>query len=314
MCHYYKISLYNTDREHFNLHNPYRYGFNNKELDNEIQDSGNSFDFGARVYDSRPGRWLSLGPMNSKYPQMSPYNGIGNNPLLFIDKIGEDIVIYGLDFRTKEAVPILIIKTNSIKAKKFTQLIAPLSYDVVTHKPHSPLVIDLTKYENTINLITKADAFMISIGGAYAETLGVGASAQIVLINAGDDHGIYFHLPSAPERSVGNGGSVGVEYGPIEFNYITGKKLNRSTFEGKSEGFAGSALGVGIVTVVSYANSEYGNLFQDNGPVLYMGELVSCQTSYGSEVELRYYWSKSKLMDDWSIPFNLLEHKDDSRQ
>jgi RHS repeat-associated protein len=37
----------------------YRYGFNGKEKNNEISGEGNSYDFGARIYDPRLGRWLS---------------------------------------------------------------------------------------------------------------------------------------------------------------------------------------------------------------------------------------------------------------
>jgi len=36
----------------------YRYGFNGKEKDDEVKGSGNSLDFGARMYDSRLGRWI----------------------------------------------------------------------------------------------------------------------------------------------------------------------------------------------------------------------------------------------------------------
>lgn len=69
----------------------YRFGFNGKELDNEIQGNGNSYDFGARIYDSRLGRWLSLDPLMAKYPDESPFCGIGNNPTIFIDPDGRDI-------------------------------------------------------------------------------------------------------------------------------------------------------------------------------------------------------------------------------
>ena len=34
----------------------YRYGFNGKEMDNELKGEGNSYDFGARMYDPRIGR------------------------------------------------------------------------------------------------------------------------------------------------------------------------------------------------------------------------------------------------------------------
>ena len=40
----------------------YRYGFNEKECDSEVSGEGNSYDFGARLYNPRIGRWLSRDP------------------------------------------------------------------------------------------------------------------------------------------------------------------------------------------------------------------------------------------------------------
>jgi RHS repeat-associated protein len=71
----------------------YRYGFNGKENDNEVKGNGNSLDFGARIYDPRLGRWLSVDPLQSKYPGLSPYNYTANNPILFIDPDGREIWI-----------------------------------------------------------------------------------------------------------------------------------------------------------------------------------------------------------------------------
>jgi RHS repeat-associated protein len=53
--------------------NKYRYGFNGMELDNETSVEGGHYDFGARIYDSRIGRWLALDPLMKKYPNLSPY-------------------------------------------------------------------------------------------------------------------------------------------------------------------------------------------------------------------------------------------------
>jgi RHS repeat-associated protein len=41
----------------------YRYGFNGMEKDDEVKGSGNSLDFGSRIYDARTGRWLSVDPV-----------------------------------------------------------------------------------------------------------------------------------------------------------------------------------------------------------------------------------------------------------
>lgn len=70
--------------------NGYRYGFNGKEKDDEVKGNGNSYDFDARIYDARLGRWLSIDPSSNKYPEMSPYNFVMNNPIMYIDPDGKD--------------------------------------------------------------------------------------------------------------------------------------------------------------------------------------------------------------------------------
>jgi len=60
------------------------------EKDDEVKGIGNSLDFGARIYDSRLGRWLSIDPLSAKYPSLSPYNFCENNPIYFNDPTGKD--------------------------------------------------------------------------------------------------------------------------------------------------------------------------------------------------------------------------------
>lgn len=57
----------------------------------DIQGGGNALDFGARIYDSRLGRWLSLDPMQNKYPSLCPYNFVANNPIIYVDPNGKEI-------------------------------------------------------------------------------------------------------------------------------------------------------------------------------------------------------------------------------
>jgi RHS repeat-associated protein len=71
----------------------YKYGFNGKEKDDEISVNGGSYDFGARMYDSRLGRWLACDPLQGKYPDFSPYNFTMDNPILFIDPDGKIVTI-----------------------------------------------------------------------------------------------------------------------------------------------------------------------------------------------------------------------------
>lgn len=71
----------------------YRFGFNGKESDQEINGERNSYDFGARMYDPRIGRWLSLDPIADKYPGYSPYAFCVNNPIIFVDLGGLRVVL-----------------------------------------------------------------------------------------------------------------------------------------------------------------------------------------------------------------------------
>ena len=71
----------------------YRYGFNGQEHEDDIDGGGGDYDFGARIYDSRIGRFLSLDPQSGNYPSISPYCFAGNMPIAFIDDEGENPLI-----------------------------------------------------------------------------------------------------------------------------------------------------------------------------------------------------------------------------
>jgi RHS repeat-associated protein len=71
----------------------YRYGFNGKEKDSEIKGEGNSYDFGARLLDSRLGRWFAPDPLERKFSGFSTYNFAINSPLLHVDTDGKEIFI-----------------------------------------------------------------------------------------------------------------------------------------------------------------------------------------------------------------------------
>ena len=68
--------------------NSYRYGFNGKELDNEIKGEGNSIAFEFRDYDPRIGRFITQDPIANNYPWQSPYAFAANNPVALIDVLG----------------------------------------------------------------------------------------------------------------------------------------------------------------------------------------------------------------------------------
>jgi len=68
----------------------YRYAYNGMEVDKEVSAAGgkNSYTTQFRQYDPRLGRWKSLDPLEAVYIDISPFSGMGNNPVKFIDKDG----------------------------------------------------------------------------------------------------------------------------------------------------------------------------------------------------------------------------------
>jgi RHS repeat-associated protein len=70
----------------------YSFTFNGKEADPELV-TGN-VDFGARIYDSRLGKWMSVDKRYTKYPDFTPYCFAGNNPIIYKDVEGNDIVFF----------------------------------------------------------------------------------------------------------------------------------------------------------------------------------------------------------------------------
>ena len=60
----------------------YRFGFNGKEKTDEIYGDGNGVDFGARIYDGRLGRWMSVDPKTNKYPWVSSFVLNLNSPFM----------------------------------------------------------------------------------------------------------------------------------------------------------------------------------------------------------------------------------------
>src|SRR5690554_3357294 len=81
--------------------------FNAKEFDAEIEvrdspipiknnkkthrQTGNYY-YGARYYDRKWNVWLSVDPLAEKYPSISPYAYVANNPIMYIDPDGRDII------------------------------------------------------------------------------------------------------------------------------------------------------------------------------------------------------------------------------
>jgi RHS repeat-associated protein len=125
-----------TDAKH-------RYGFNGKETDPETGLN----DFGARLYDSRLGRWLAVDPLFKKYAAFSPYVGIGNNPLIFVDIDGRDIIIKG-----QNGITYKYGSGQTVPNDKFIQAVVT-TLDKLKEKGADKLgIIDKISNNNSVNV------------------------------------------------------------------------------------------------------------------------------------------------------------------
>ena len=95
---YYPGGMLMPGRKYSSASANYRYGFNGKELDNEVKGEGNQQDYGMRIYDPRLGRFLSVDPLYKKYPELTPYQFASNTPIQAIDLDGLEKLIYVYNF------------------------------------------------------------------------------------------------------------------------------------------------------------------------------------------------------------------------
>ncbi|MFT7156147.1 MAG: RHS repeat-associated protein, partial [Parvicella sp.] len=93
----------------------YRYGFNGMEKDDEVKGKGNSYNYGARMLDSRLGRWLSIDAEGSN--RESNYSAFANNPIVFEDINGDRIRRFTKSMRLyKQAVAQLGVLQGNVAA------------------------------------------------------------------------------------------------------------------------------------------------------------------------------------------------------
>ncbi len=216
-----------------------RYGFNGKEKDDDVKGVGNSLDFGARIYDTRLGRWLSLDPLQAKYPELSPYNFVANNPIIYVDPDGKDIV----DSKGRTAVR--IDKSGSIEYTEYatadikrvvsSMIVSSVGKQITQDMVTAPQKITITISKETLyknpktgeTSTTKKEGFSNIVGGDTKSTSdGKGglAKADITVYEGSIDKLIKTPNQSmyTKEEHVGN---IGVHEG----THATDKDSNSKT-------------------------------------------------------------------------------------
>lgn len=85
---YYPFGMVALGRS-YSAGSDYRYGFDGYEKLNELLGNNFIYDFGARIYHTKIGKFLSVDSKSNEYSWQSPYAYFSNNPIRNIDFNGE---------------------------------------------------------------------------------------------------------------------------------------------------------------------------------------------------------------------------------
>ena len=191
----------------------YRYGFNNKEKDDEVKGNGNQIDYGFRIFDPRLGKFLSVDPLTKKYPWYTPYQFAGNTPIQAkdVDGLEPAYTIYNKN----TGMPLFVsIPSSTIQARVSTNANFGIALNQETHFGENlstggkivswtgvvaltipgmeefgpPLILTGSRMKNAGTALTLADdynkgnrtAFIVDAVGAYAGTKVDSKVSQVI--------------------------------------------------------------------------------------------------------------------------------------
>ena len=196
---YYPFGMQMPGRKYSTSSSKYRYGFNGKEKSDEI--TNDDYDYEARIYDGRLGKWFSVDPHQINYTSLSPYSFCANNPILYIDKGGNDIIIYYYDLAIGEYREHIRIITDKYNVERCTNVLLLPMYNGAPPAggwmPRYDYTFDMRKYENSMSKVVESvgeqfellqhlplfpDAITIQAGFGLVVGSGIVAGSQVVIM------------------------------------------------------------------------------------------------------------------------------------
>ncbi len=279
----------------------YRYGFNNMERDDELKGKGNSYDFGARLYDSRIGRFFSVDPLTAKYPFYSPYQFSGNRLIDMVELEGLEPAKPGTTLGQKS----LNQEGNSGKVDEYTwsQETSNKQNWIKGAEYTGPSKVENANMAEHVYSTSKSN---VKIGSEATNTDyklmakfngGEGSSGFKAALYARDIDGIKFYslafagtddlIDGLDDASAGlgntNGQLVLAKYLAQQVNSFVKKADN-----GNNLSFTGHSLGGGLAAIASFATGRKSTTFNAMGISTSAGLMNGLSTTNASKLITAY--------------------------
>jgi RHS repeat-associated protein len=135
-------------------------------MDGEINGNGNAYDFGARMYDARLGRWWSVDPKHTQFSGLTVYAFVANRCLNAIDPNGEIIVILYTNSAGEE-MEYVVGSTLEVPDNDFVKSTLAAFGAVMMHENSSKVITDLAHCVDwTLNIKQGNTDYFSSKGGS----------------------------------------------------------------------------------------------------------------------------------------------------
>jgi RHS repeat-associated protein len=209
---YYPFGAPMTERTASVTPTDVRYGFNGKEVDSEINGNGNAYDFGARMYDSRLGRFLLVDPKFTMNPEFSAYQFAGLNPIANIDKLGQNWFYYQAEGSDKpswywhQGARVEVNTSDGLPKRITSEIETLVFFEMSNRSDHGPTTGAIKIYnQNTI--VESSQEAGSGAGreydhievGVYMMKLGTRNAPATKLNDAGDNLQPAFGIQAVPE-------------------------------------------------------------------------------------------------------------------
>jgi RHS repeat-associated protein len=208
---YYPFGM-GIDARTFSSTTTYRYSFNGKEDDKET----GLQDYGMRIYDKRLGKFLSVDPLTSKYPMLTPYQFASNSPIQAIDLDGLEgrVVVSGSGRNDSDLSKMTSPDNNQFETEAKLAKKNGLVNDLIPASIDKPII-------SGYDMITQLENYSkVNDGIEFLMILSHGDPGKL-LINTGMDSKPSTFTTHPVFKNVITGGNVPLQYEKIPITTLS---------------------------------------------------------------------------------------------